>query len=117
MLDDDRASSVARALGHPARFRIMRLLAAQSECRGADVFGELPLAQSTISEHLRVLKDAGLVTSRSEGVATAYCIVPSALEELSVAIAEMVGSAPTCAGGSRDGCIGVATDQIHKELS
>ena len=81
MDDDIRVAAVARALAHPARVRIVRLLAAQTECRGADVFGELPLAQSTISEHLRVLKDAGIVTSRPEGAGMAYCLVPGAFDD------------------------------------
>jgi len=82
MEDDTRVASVARALAHPARVRIVELLAAETECRGADVFSELPLAQSTISEHLRILKDAGLITSRPVGTGMVYCLVPGAFDDL-----------------------------------
>jgi len=81
MDDDSRVATVARALAHPSRVRIVKLLAAQTECRGADVFGELPLAQSTISEHLRVLKDAGIVTSRPDGPGMVYCLAPGAFDD------------------------------------
>jgi ArsR family transcriptional regulator, arsenate/arsenite/antimonite-responsive transcriptional repressor len=97
--DDERIASVARALAHPARIRILRLLAEQTECRGADVFGELPLAQSTISEHLRVLKAAGLISSRPEGVSMLYCIVPGALDELGSAVGAIVSRAAGCNAG------------------
>lgn len=82
-MTDERLALVAKALAHPARIRIIRLLAAQSECRGHEVFSELPLAQSTISEHVRVLKEAGLVKSHAVGTSMVYCLVPSVLEEFS----------------------------------
>lgn len=97
-VDDEKLAARAKALGHPARVRIVRLLAAQSECRGADVFSELPLAQSTISEHLRVLKDAGLVSARAEGTSMAYCLDSAALAELTDALAAIRASAPSSCG-------------------
>lgn len=96
VLIDDALARAARALAHPARIRIVRLLAAQTECRGADVFSELPLAQSTISEHLRVLKEAGLVTSHAVGTSMVYCLVPDALEDIALAVEELVRGAPGC---------------------
>lgn len=96
MEDDDRTASVARALAHPARVRIVRLLAAQSECRGADVFGELPLAQSTVSEHLRVLKDAGIVNSRPEGTGTVYCLAPGAFDNFISVVSGFAAATLTC---------------------
>lgn len=96
-MDDDTIARVARALAHPARVRILRLLADQTECRGAEVFSELPLAQSTVSEHLRVLKEAGLVTSQPAGTSMVYCIVPGVLGGLRDAVGELadaVGCSP-----------------------
>jgi ArsR family transcriptional regulator len=90
---DERVALVAKALAHPARVHIVRLLSEQSECRGHDVFAELPLAQSTISQHLSVLKDAGLVRSHPAGTAMVYCLVPSVLEDFN----DAVGSIATCA--------------------
>ncbi len=97
MPDDDRIAMLARALGHPARVRIVKLLAAQSECRGSDVFGELPLAQSTVSGHLRVLKDAGIVSARADGTAMVYCVRPEVLAELGTALHDIAWEAPSCA--------------------
>ena len=81
-MHDERLAELARALAHPARAHLVRLLASQSECRGADVFAELPLAQSTVSEHLKVLREAGVVSARTVGTSTVYCLRPEALAEL-----------------------------------
>lgn len=98
-MDDDRLALVARALAHPARVRILRLLAAQSSCRGAEVFSELPLAQSTISQHLSVLKKAGLVHATPQGTAMLYCITSGPLAELGQALSEVLDAHPTCCDG------------------
>jgi ArsR family transcriptional regulator len=103
VLDDESVAHVARALSHPARIRIVRLLAAQSECRGADVFGELPLAQSTISEHLRVLKEAGVISSHPAGPGMVYCLVPGVLDGFMSALGELSSQAPNC-DATQKGC-------------
>jgi ArsR family transcriptional regulator len=103
MSEDERVSVVARALAHPARVRIVRLLAAQTECRGADVFSELPLAQSTISEHLRVLKDAGVVNARPEGTGMVYCLAPGAFDEFMHVVSCIATATPSC-GDQGKGC-------------
>jgi len=102
--DPERLAALCRALAHPTRVRILELLAQQAECRGAEVFGELPLAQSTISEHLRVLKDAGVVSARPVGTSMVYCIVREAVEQLRDALGEIAETTPACepvSGGSR----------------
>ena len=78
---DDEAKTVAllRAIAHPARFRIVKLLAARETCVCGDLVGALPLAQSTVSEHLKVLKDAGVVRGTITGPNTCYCLEPAAL--------------------------------------
>ena len=100
---DDQMAFVARALAHPARIRIIRLLAAQTECRGHEVFSELPLAQSTISEHLRILKEAGLVRSQPLGTSMLYCLVGSVLEEFCDSVQEIEVRAAACVAG-QGGC-------------
>jgi len=85
-VNDENLARTAKALAHPARVRILRLLAASSECPGADLFAEVPGAQSTISEHLRVLKDAGLVTSHAVGNGMVYCVVNGTLREFQGAL-------------------------------
>ncbi len=98
-MTDDQVALVAKALAHPARIRIIRLLAAQSECRGHEVFSELPLAQSTVSEHLRVLKEAGLVHSQPLGTSMVYCLVGAVLEEFHQSVGELGVGAATCVAG------------------
>lgn len=103
MLDDNRIAELAKALSHPARVRIVRMLAAQSECAGASIFSELPLAQSTVSEHLRVLKSAGLVHGRSVGSATVYCVESGPLSDLAAYIAHVAAETPSCSSAGKGG--------------
>ncbi len=65
---------LAKAVGHPARVRILRILSKKEARVCSQIVGELPLAQSTVSEHLRILKEAGLIRSREEGSRVGYCI-------------------------------------------
>jgi DNA-binding transcriptional ArsR family regulator len=73
-LDDQSFTRVAHALAHPARLAIVRRLAALDECVAAEIFEEIDLAQSTVSEHLRVLREASVVQSTVQGNRTCYCI-------------------------------------------
>jgi ArsR family transcriptional regulator, arsenate/arsenite/antimonite-responsive transcriptional repressor len=66
-------AALAKALGHPARVRIVRLLLTRDACYCGDIVEELPLAQATISQHLRVLREAGLIRGEIEGPHTCYC--------------------------------------------
>jgi len=77
--DEARTVAMLRAIAHPARFRIVKLLAARQACVCGDLVDELPLAQSTVSEHLKVLKDAGIVRGTIEGPNTCYCLEPQAI--------------------------------------
>lgn len=99
-MDDERIAHIARALAHPIRVGILRLLAQQPECRGAEVFAHMPLAQSTISEHLRVLKEAGLVTSHAVGNGMVYCVVNGTIEEFRWALDDLTSC--TDCGAARD---------------
>jgi ArsR family transcriptional regulator, arsenate/arsenite/antimonite-responsive transcriptional repressor len=85
--DDVALARLAKALGHPARVRILRLLAERDACIARDVVAELPLAQSTVSVHLRILREAGLVQTSSEGPRSVYCVSPAGLERLKAGIA------------------------------
>ncbi|MGV3490044.1 MAG: ArsR/SmtB family transcription factor [Devosia sp.] len=72
-MQDDDLANVMRALGHPVRLNILRILAAQkSDCCCTDVMQELPLAQSTVSQHIKVLLDAGLVERQAKGTRNCY---------------------------------------------
>lgn len=95
-MNDETTAAVAKALAHPARLHILRLLARQKECMGAELFGDLPLAQSTISQHLAVLKDAGIVVSHSVGTGSVYCLDPEVVTAFSDEMASIVIAVPTC---------------------
>lgn len=79
---EGRAIRALRALASPARFRIVALLAERKDAAASQIAAAVPLAQSTLSEHLAVLRDAGLVQSSGEGTARSYCLDPSALDFL-----------------------------------
>lgn len=79
---DEELASLSKALGHPARVKIVRILARKDTCICGDIVDELPLAQSTVSQHLKVLKDAGLIRGEVDGPRVCYCIEPRALRRL-----------------------------------
>jgi ArsR family transcriptional regulator, arsenate/arsenite/antimonite-responsive transcriptional repressor len=87
--DDDTLATLAKALGHPARVRILRLLAEREACITRDVVEELPLAQSTVSEHLRILRDAGLIQASAASGRSAYCVAPGGLALLKAGVADL----------------------------
>ena len=64
----------AKALAHPARIAILQLLAKKQTCICGDIVDEIPLSQSTVSQHLKELKDAGLIKGDIEGAKVCYCI-------------------------------------------
>src|SRR5450759_5295912 len=63
-----------KALAHPARLAILKYLAATKTCITGDLADELPLGRTTVNQHLKELKDAGLITGTTEGVKTCYCL-------------------------------------------
>lgn len=71
----------AKALGHPIRVFIMELLNKQTCCYSGDLSGELPIAKSTLSQHLKELKDAGLIQGTTEAPRIKYCINKKSWEE------------------------------------
>ena len=79
---DEELAALAKAIGHPARVQIMRILARRNACVCGDIVDELPLAQSTVSQHLKVLKEAGLLRGDVDGPRVNYCIEPRALRRL-----------------------------------
>ena len=90
---DRAAAERLKALGHPVRLAIVRALAERSACCCRDVCGRLPLAQSTVSQHLKVLTEAGIVTFRRDGVRSSYELNPAALSALRSDLDEIVALA------------------------
>ncbi len=81
---DEELAALAKAIGHPARIQILRILARRTSCVCGDIVEELPLAQSTVSQHLKVLKEAGLIRGEVDGPRVCYCVEPRALRRLKV---------------------------------
>ncbi|MCW5911471.1 MAG: winged helix-turn-helix transcriptional regulator [Cyclobacteriaceae bacterium] len=75
-------ATLAKALGHPARVAIVEYLIKVDACICGDIVNELPLAQPTVSQHLKELKNAGLIKGSIEGNAICYCIDERAIEKL-----------------------------------
>jgi ArsR family transcriptional regulator len=84
---DEELARLTKALGHPARVRILRLLSRKEARVCSQIVDELPLAQSTVSEHLRILKEAGLVRSSQDGPRVGYCIDFDGLRKLKALVA------------------------------
>ncbi len=78
--DEKRLTHIMKALGHPARMQIVRYLGENPQCFTGDIVDVLPLAQATVSQHLKVLRDADLICGTIEGPATSYCLNFETLE-------------------------------------
>lgn len=89
MSDEDTLAALARALAHPARIRILRLLLATPGCIGGDIVDAVGLAQSTVSEHLRILKASGVITGETTGPRVYYALNPKALSLLAEFVASL----------------------------
>ena len=81
--EEQLLAAFAKALAHPARIAIMKILASQNECVCGKIVEVMPLAQSTVSQHLKELKNAGLVDGTIDGPKSCYCINWKAFEKFS----------------------------------
>lgn len=89
---DQRAEQVAAlawAIAHPVRVRILRLLSAREACVCGEIVDQFSLAQSTVSQHLKIMKDAGLIEGEVDGPKVCYCINPARLKELKTLVASL----------------------------
>ncbi len=80
---------LAKALGHPARVHILKVLLAKETCIAGEISDELPLAASTVSQHLKVLKEAGLIKGEVDGPRRCYCVDRSVLAHLKDLVREL----------------------------
>ena len=88
----DEIATVAKALGHPIRVRIVQLLLARETCVCGEIVSELPVSQATVSQHLKVLKEAGLVRGEIDGPRVCYCADRAALDRHVRSLRALVGS-------------------------
>lgn len=86
---DEELARLAKAIAHPARVRILRSLARKNACVCGELVELLPLAQSTVSQHLKVLKEAGLVRGEVDGRRICYCLAPEVLRRLRLLVASL----------------------------
>jgi DNA-binding transcriptional ArsR family regulator len=86
---------IFKALGHPARMAIIELLLKKKDCICGDIVNELPLAQATISQHLRELKTAGIIIGTVEGTSVCYCLNVDLLKKLAIKVIQFTEDAPT----------------------
>ena len=94
---DELLAERLKALGHPARLQILRVLAARGTCVCGEVVRVMPLSQATVSQHLKVLKEAGLIWGRIDGKNSCYCLDPGGLGDLRAALDELLGSLTSAA--------------------
>ncbi len=73
-IDNEQLARFAKAMGHPARITILHFLASMDSCYFGDIHNELPIAKATVSQHLKELKDAGLIQGEIETPKVKYCI-------------------------------------------
>lgn len=95
---DNRIAARAKALSHPARVAILQLLIKRKTCICGDIVDELPLSQSTVSQHLKELKAAGLIKGEIEGASICYCIDGKEWERTQKELAAFFGSFKPPAG-------------------
>ncbi len=88
-----RLSEIAKALAHPARIAILEVLIHRQACICGDIVDELPLSQSTVSQHLKELKEAGIIKGDIEGVRVCYCIDPEVWSASRALLDHFFGSA------------------------
>jgi DNA-binding transcriptional ArsR family regulator len=89
---DNRLAKYAKALAHPARVAIVKILLKKNACICGDIVEELPLSQSTVSQHLKELKEAGLIKGEIEGVKICYCIDEAEWKKARQLMDELFGS-------------------------
>jgi len=89
-------AKTAKALAHPVRIEILRILAARDVCMCGEIVDQLPLSQSTVSQHLKELKRAGLIRGEIEGPRTCYCLNKEALRKAMSAFSGLFSSICKC---------------------
>jgi len=95
-LEKQRLAKMLKALGNPQRFQIIEFLAANNMCITNEIVRNTPLAQSTVSQHLRVLREAGLIHGVIDGPATCYCLDPEGFNWLKEQIGNWLAEAAMC---------------------
>lgn len=89
-------ANLAKALAHPARIAILEYLIKKGECVCGDIVDELPLSQSTVSQHLKAMKEAGIIKGDTDGVFRCYCVDESACQSLMAKVSQLFKGMTGC---------------------
>jgi DNA-binding transcriptional ArsR family regulator len=94
--DATRLADIAKALAHPARIRILQILAQKDSCICGEIVELLPLSQSTVSQHLKELKRVGLIKGEIEGPKTCYCLDKKVIEQVGMIFSKLFSKICSC---------------------
>jgi ArsR family transcriptional regulator len=89
-------AQACKALAHPARLAILETLARRGSCICGEIVDVLPLSQATVSQHLKVLKQTGLILGETDGPRSCYCINPKRLRQLKERLGNLFGALENC---------------------
>ena len=96
-MDDTRLARMAKGLAHPVRVKIVRLLVSKVRCITGELVDELPVAQSTASQHLKILRESGLIRGEVDGPRVCYCIDDEALQDIRALLGDLRTARPAVA--------------------
>lgn len=94
--NESQLADIAKALSHPARIKILRILTEMNVCMCGDIVQQLPLSQSTVSQHLKELKRVGLVEGEIEGPKVCYCVNKKMIEQAKNAFNSLLSHVCKC---------------------
>jgi ArsR family transcriptional regulator len=94
--DLESLAIACKALSHPARLAILQTLALRGACICGEIVDLMPLSQATVSQHLKILKNAGLITGETDGPKSCYCINTQTMRILRERFGQLFGSLETC---------------------
>ena len=94
--DFESLAVACKALAHPARLAILQTLALRGACICGEIVDVMPLSQATVSQHLKILKNAGLITGEVDGPRSCYCIDTGTMGALRKRFGQLFGSLETC---------------------
>jgi len=96
LTDFESLAVACKALSHPARLAILQTLASRGACICGEIVDLMPLSQATVSQHLKILKDAGLITGEIDGPRSCYCINTGTMRALGERFGQLFGSLENC---------------------
>src|SRR5450759_3932386 len=110
---EERLAKMLKALGNPVRFQIVQILAEKQVCITGEIVEFTTLAQSTVSQHLKVLREAGLITGDIDGPATCYCLNPKAIVWLKDQIGHWLAGCCEPEAAGEQAHFGPAVSKLH----